>query len=106
MHFNRWIRALLLSVMMLSIWAVSTPAAASSVGVFVSVSLGPPALPIYVQPVCPRYGYIWMPGYWAWSPYYGYFWVPGTWALAPRPGLLWTPGYWAFDDGFYLWHTG
>jgi WXXGXW repeat (2 copies) len=94
------IRSLLFALMMLSISAIS------SAQVLVSVNFGPPALPIYEQPLCPSEGYIWAPGYWAWNPAYGYFWVPGTWVLAPEPGLLWTPGYWAFDDGLYYWHPG
>jgi hypothetical protein len=76
-----------------------------SIGVGLSVNVGPPALPVYVQPPCPQPNYIWTPGYWAWGPA-GYFWVPGTWVLAPRPGLLWTPGYWAFAGGAYGWHPG
>jgi hypothetical protein len=74
-------------------------------GVFVSVALGPPALPVYSQPLCPGPGYIWTPGYWAWGPA-GYYWVPGTWVLPPQVGFLWTPGYWAFSAGFYNWHRG
>ena len=70
----------------------------------VSVRIGPPPLPVYVQPVCPEPGYIWAPGYWAYGPD-GYFWVPGTWVEPPEVGLLWTPGYWG-GDGFYLWHAG
>ena len=77
----------------------------SLAGVFISVSFGPPALPVYEQPPCPSAGYIWVPGYWAYGPE-GYFWVPGTWALAPEPGLLWTPGYWGWGNGVYLWHAG
>ncbi|MDQ2961969.1 MAG: YXWGXW repeat-containing protein, partial [Pseudomonadota bacterium] len=49
-------------------------------------------------------GYIWTPGYWAYSPE-GYFWVPGTWVLAPYVGALWTPGYWGWD-GAYIWYPG
>ena len=79
--------------------------ALSSAGVFFSITIAPPLLPVYVQPVCPGDGYIWMPGYWAYGPA-GYYWVPGTWVLAARPGLLWTPGYWAFGGGVYLWHAG
>ena len=77
----------------------------SFAGVFVSVSFGPPALPVYEQPPCPEPNYIWVPGYWAYGPA-GYFWVPGTWVLAPQPGLLWTPGYWGWNNGFYIWHAG
>ncbi len=71
----------------------------------VSVRIGPPALPVYEQPLCPAAGYIWTPGYWAWGSD-DYYWVPGTWVLAPEPGYLWTPGYWAFSVGLYRWHPG
>lgn len=83
-----------------------TPAPASAqVAVGISIHIGPPALPVYPQPICPAPGYIWTPGYWAWGPA-GYFWVPGTWILAPTPGFLWTPGYWGFVGGAYVWHAG
>jgi WXXGXW repeat (2 copies) len=73
----------------------------------VSVSFGPPALPVYEQPLCPGDGYIWTPGYWAWSDDYGdYYWVPGTWVLAPEPGYLWTPPYWAWVGGSYVFYEG
>ena len=99
MHISRSIRFLSVALLLLLL------SAASSAGVLISVSFGPPALPIYEQPLCPAPDYIWVPGYWAWSSV-GYYWVPGTWALAPEPGLLWTPGYWAFDAGLYYWHPG
>jgi hypothetical protein len=79
-----------------------TPA---QVAVGLSVHIGPPALPVYEQPICPGAGYIWTPGYWGYGPD-GYFWVPGTWVLAPTPGFLWTPGYWGWGGGVYLWHAG
>ncbi|MBB6270771.1 hypothetical protein HDF26_001198 [Pedobacter cryoconitis] len=65
----------------------------------------PPPLPDYVQPECPGDGYIWTPGYWAWSSD-DYYWVPGVWVLPPGISLLWTPGYWGFYDSFYGWHAG
>ena len=75
--------------------------------VVISVRFGPPVLPVYAQPICPSPGYIWVPGYWAWSPDAdGYYWVPGTWALAPEPGFLWTPGYWGFYARGYLLALG
>jgi WXXGXW repeat (2 copies) len=79
--------------------------ASSFAGVFLSITIAPPVLPVYAQPICPGDGYLWTPGYWAYGPA-GYFWVPGTWVLAPRPGLLWTPGYWGFAGGIYAWHAG
>ncbi|MDA8362598.1 MAG: YXWGXW repeat-containing protein [Gammaproteobacteria bacterium] len=75
------------------------------VGIGISISIGPPPLPVYVQPACPGPRFIWVPGYWAWAAG-GYYWVPGTWVLAPRPGLLWTPGYWGWHAGLYAWHPG
>ncbi len=93
------IRTLLLALL------ISIVPAASFAGVFVSITVAPPVLPVYAQPVCPGDGYLWTPGYWAYAPA-GYYWVPGVWVMAPRPGLLWTPGYWGFGGGFYAWHAG
>jgi hypothetical protein len=90
---------LLIAVLILAVPATS-PAA-----VFVSVSIAPPLLPVYAQPVCPGDGYIWIPGNWAYGPG-GYYWVPGTWVLAPFVGALWTPGYWAWGGSGYFWNAG
>jgi hypothetical protein len=73
----------------------------------ISVNIAPPALPVYEQPVIPSPGYLWTPGYWAWSPDYGdYYWVPGTWVRAPQVGVLWTPGYWGWRGGAFIWNAG
>ena len=69
--------------------------AASFAGVFISVNIAPPVLPVYTQPLCPGAGYIWTPGYWAYGPD-GYYWVPGVWVQPPMVGYLWTPGYWGW----------
>jgi len=88
----------------LIIVALST---ASFAQIGISVNFGPPALPIYTQPLCPAPGYIWVPGYWAWDPNFGdYYWVPGTWVLAPQVGYLWTPPWWGWSGGAYLFHAG
>ena len=79
--------------------------AASFADVAVSITVAPPAIPVYEQPVCPHEGYLWTPGYWAYGPN-GYFWVPGVWVEPPQVGVLWTPGYWGFAGGAYLWHRG
>jgi WXXGXW repeat (2 copies) len=71
----------------------------------ISITIAPPALPVYVQPAIPSPGYIWTPGYWAYGDA-GYFWVPGTWVLPPTAGLLWTPGYWGWRSGIYAWNAG
>lgn len=78
---------------------------ASFAGIFISVGIAPPALPVYTQPLCPGDGYLWTPGYWAWGPA-GYYWVPGVWVRPPQVGYLWTPGYWGWGGGRYLFHEG
>ena len=79
--------------------------ASSFAGFAVSITVAPPAIPVYTQPPCPADGYIWTPGYWAWGPD-GYYWVPGVWVTPPVAGVLWTPGYWGFAGGVYGWHAG
>jgi hypothetical protein len=92
---------MLLSLLLLSFSLASF----GQIAVGVSVRIGPPALPVYAQPICPGPGYIWTPGYWGWNDDGGYYWVPGTWVLAPV-GMLWTPGYWGWGGGAYFWHAG
>jgi hypothetical protein len=101
----KWVhRAILLAVLGLS-FPVASFAGFFNVGI--TVGFAPPALPVYVQPPCPAPGYLWTPGYWAYSDDDGdYYWVPGTWVAAPSAGLLWTPGYWAAADDEYVWHPG
>lgn len=70
-----------------------------------SISIAPPPLPSYDQPLCPGPGYVWTPGHWAYAAG-GYYWVPGTWVLPPAVGLVWTPGYWGYDGQRYNWHAG
>jgi len=92
-------RSLLFTFVMLVV------AAASFAQIGVSISVAPPMIPVYRQPLCPGEGYLWTPGYWA----YGendYYWVPGTWVMAPEVGLLWTPGYWGWGNGGYAFNEG
>lgn len=103
---NMWrnFRTVVFAVCACTLAGTALPPAASA-QIAVSIRVGPPALPVYVQPPCPGDGYIWTPGYWAYGPN-GYYWVPGVWVMAPRVGFLWTPGYWGFANGVYLWHAG
>jgi hypothetical protein len=102
MNFTRPIfRWMLLAIVVLSLSAASL----AQIAVGISVHIGPPALPVYAQPICPGPGYFWTPGYWAWNDDGGYYWVPGTWVVAPV-GLLWTPGYWGWAGGLYVWNAG
>src|SRR5271154_4106981 len=100
------ISALVLGILMVSVsvLSLSTPSSAQ-IGIGISVRIGPPALPVYAQPICPGPGYLWTPGYWAWNDVGGYYWVPGTWVVGPV-GMLWTPGYWGFAGGAYGWRGG
>jgi hypothetical protein len=101
MQINRSIRLVLFSFLILALPAASF----AQIALGVSITIAPPALPVYTQPPCPTPGYMWTPGYWAWGPT-GYFWVPGTWVMAPAVGVLWTPGYWGWGGGVFLWHAG
>ena len=106
MKMKRSIRWVVFGILMLTVSVMSLSTTSSAqIGVGISVRIGPPALPVYAQPICPGPGYLWTPGYWAWSDDDGYYWVPGTWVVAPV-GMLWTPGYWGFAGGFYGWHAG
>jgi hypothetical protein len=99
------------SLFALALLALSA-AAFGQIGI--SISLAPPELPTYEQPLCPGDGYLWTPGYWAYADAdTGYYWVPGAWVMAPEPGFLWTPGYWgwggngyAFNEGYWGLHVG
>ena len=107
MRFHRAVRFLALALALLAIpAALSSPSSAQiGIGIGISVHIGPPALPVYEQPICPGAGYLWTPGYWAWDDDAGYYWVPGTWVVAPV-GMLWTPGYWGWNNGLYVWNAG
>jgi len=79
----------------------------AQVSVDVSVNVPPPELPVYDQPPIPGDGYLWAPGYWAWSDdIQDYYWVPGTWVEPPQPEYLWTPGFWGWQGGVFLWNAG
>jgi WXXGXW repeat (2 copies) len=99
MGFSNLVRRLIVGAAL-----VAAPAA-SFAGVFVSVTIAPPVLPVYTQPLCPGDGYLWNPGYWAYGDA-GYYWVPGVWVRPPQVGLLWTPGYWGWGGGVYVFHAG
>jgi hypothetical protein len=94
-------RSLSLALMVLAM-------SSASMGQFrAAITFGPPALPVYEQPVCPGDGYIWTPGYWSWDDDAGdYYWVPGTWVLAPEVGFLWTPGWWGWGGEAFIFHEG
>jgi hypothetical protein len=105
MKLHRAVRFLAFGLLLLVIPAALSSPSSAQIGIGISVRIGPPALPVYEQPLCPGPGYLWTPGYWAWSDDDGYYWVPGTWVVAPV-GMLWTPGYWGWNNGIYAWNAG
>ena len=102
----RNIRRFLFAVVVLTLVTLTVPSpAAAQIGI--AIRIGPPALPVYAQPICPGEGYLWTPGYWAYDYDAGdYYWVPGTWVLAPQVGFLLTPGWWGWGGGGFIFHEG
>jgi WXXGXW repeat (2 copies) len=101
----RFIRTLLFGL--LCALLVLSISAFSFAQIGVAITIGPPPLPVYEQPLCPGDGYIWTPGYWAYDyDVDDYYWVPGTWVLTPEVGFLWTPGWWGWGGGAFLFHEG
>lgn len=94
----RAVRSLFLAAAMLSLSTVSFAQ------IRASISIGPPELPVYEQPICPGDGYMWTPGYWAWDG--DYYWVPGDWVMPPEAGFLWTPGYWGWGGEGFIFNQG
>ena len=66
-----------------------TASQAASVAVEIGVAPPPPRV-VAVPP--PRYGYVWVPGYWRWSGHH-HVWVNGYW-VRERPGYHWIPAHW------------
>jgi hypothetical protein len=99
MRILLFIRPLLFALVMLAM------SAASFAQIGIAITIGPPELPVYEQPVCPGEGYLWTPGYWAYADD-DYYWVPGTWVIAPEVGLLWTPGYWGWGGSSFIFYDG
>ena len=93
------IRFLLFSTLLLAM------SAASFGQIGISITLAPPVLPVYEQPICPNDGYLWTPGYWGYGDD-GYFWVSGDWIQPPEVGFLWTPGYWGWGGNAYSFNEG
>src|SRR5712692_7444324 len=79
--------------------AIVVVSAASFPQVGISISFGPPALPVYEQPYCPAEGYLWTPGYWAYH-YDGFFFNEGYWGphVGFYGGIPYGFGY--FGEGY------
>ncbi len=104
MHI-RSIRTLLFGLTLALVVLSMSTASFAQIGV--AITIGPPPLPVYEQPLCPGDGYIWTPGYWAYDyDIDDYYWVPGTWVMAPEVGFLWTPAWWGWEGDRFLFHEG
>ena len=53
-----------------------------------------------------RRGYVWVKGFWKWSPIFKtYFWQDGYW-IKKRRNHFWVNGYWIETNGGYFWVDG
>lgn len=102
---KNFIRTTLLSGMLL----IATPAF-SQVSVGIRIGEPPPPRVVYVRPVSPGHGYVWIGGYWYPAGRH-YKWHEGYWTRPPYRGARWvTPhhdgqyfyrGYWNGNHGQY-----
>ena len=99
MNRSNAIRNLSLSLLL----AASAAAAPAFAQVSFNISIAPPALQYEAAPVIAP-GYVWAPGYWAWS---GdrHIWVRGR-TIVQRVGYRWEPDRWEQRDRGYYRHPG
>jgi len=64
-----------------------------------------PVAPVYVRPLAPAPGYIWIEGGWIGNGRGGYSYRQGYWA-APRRSHSYRPGYWRQTRRGYVWIPG
>ncbi len=63
-----------------------------------------PVEPVYVRPVVPYQGAVWVENEWVWNGS-RYTYVNGYWAR-PRPGRVYVRGEWVNNGRGYVWHRG
>lgn len=88
----------LLLALALAAGAYAAPACAQ---INIYVSLAPPAPQYEVVPAIPP-GYVWAPGYWAWTGE-RHVWIRGR-SIVQREGYRWQPDRWEERDHRY-YHT-
>lgn len=99
------IRKMLLIGTALAATALAFPAMQASAQPVVNVAIGTaPPPPRYERVPPPRRGYVWAPGYWAWSGH-RYVWSAGHWERA-RPGMRYHQAGWAQGPGGWRFHPG
>jgi hypothetical protein len=85
-------KTLLIGLSVATLGGISIPLTASarvSVGIYLDVP-PPPARVEFVP--APRYGYVWVPGYWD-VRYHRHVWREGYW-VHERPGYYYAPATW------------
>jgi hypothetical protein len=102
MRIHRFALPLIVALAPLALPAASY---AAETAITLTVAVSPPALLVDEQPAIPGPGYLWTPGYWAYTAS-NYYWVPGAWVEPPAIGLLWTPGYWDYSGRAYAFRAG
>jgi len=106
MRSIRFVRSVLFAPALFTLLTLAAPAP-SFAQLSASITIAPPPLPAYEQPICPGDGYLWTPGYWAWDGS-DYYWVPGTWVMLRKLGSsgLRVIGVGAATDSFSMKATG
>jgi hypothetical protein len=97
-------KKILISVLLAAatIGAIATPLPSlAAVGVY--LNFGPPPPPVEIIPP-PRYGYVWVPGYWNWRGH-RHVWVQGVW-IRERPGHVYQPHRWVERGGRWYFERG
>jgi hypothetical protein len=82
---------------------VSPQAFAVDVGVNIVIGSPPPA-PRYEVVPAPRYGYLWVPGFWDWNGRH-YVWISGHWEHA-REGYAYRRPEWHEEHGRWILERG
>ncbi len=97
-----------LAVLLLALGlAAGIPLSGGQPRVRVRVNVAPPAPIIVVRPAPPSPRYVWVEGYWRWSPRrHKHVWVRGTWRMPPPHHETWVPGHWEQDDDEWEWEEG
>ena len=105
---SRWL------ILAAAIFAFAAASSTASAQVVVSVSVAPPVLPVYTQPICPAPGYIWTPATGPTPMTADITGFPARGSNRPksafsgRPAIgvgttarTWNAGYWGPEVGFY-----
>lgn len=86
-------------------YMISTPSAATTSPVGVTVTQAPPPPRVETVVLAPGPEYVWVGGEWVW--YNGaWVWGGGRWIYPPRPRAVWVESRWAYGSGGYRHHPG